>query len=53
MIDIPWEIAVSADLAFPGVAGHRSTKVRLVNTYLPGCTPRQLPTTHSPTPSFE
>jgi hypothetical protein len=35
MIDIPWGIAVSADLAFPGVAGHRSTKVRLVNTYHP------------------
>jgi hypothetical protein len=35
MIDIPWGIAVGADLAFPGVAGHRSTKVRLVNTYLP------------------
>jgi hypothetical protein len=35
MIDIPWGIAVSADLAFPGVAGHRSTKLWLVNTYLP------------------
>jgi hypothetical protein len=35
MIDIPWGIAVGADLALPGVAGRRSTQVRLVNTYLP------------------
>lgn len=35
VIDIPWEIAVGADLAFPGVPGKRTTKVRMVNPYLP------------------
>jgi len=34
-IDVPWDIAVGADLAFPGVPGRRSAKVRLVNRYLP------------------
>jgi 2-polyprenyl-6-methoxyphenol hydroxylase-like FAD-dependent oxidoreductase len=34
-IDVPWDIAVSADLAFPQVPGKRSAKVRLVNAYLP------------------
>ncbi|MGH4009602.1 MAG: FAD-dependent oxidoreductase [Pseudonocardiaceae bacterium] len=35
MIDTPWEIAVGADLAFPGVPGERTAKVRMVNAYLP------------------
>ncbi|HEV2885487.1 MAG TPA: hypothetical protein VGX49_01130, partial [Jatrophihabitans sp.] len=35
MIDTPWEIAVGADLAFPGVAGRRTFKVRMVNAYVP------------------
>ncbi len=34
-IDVPWDIAVGADLAFPGVPGRRSAKVRVVNRYLP------------------
>ena len=35
VIDIPWEIAVGADLAFPGVPGKRTAKIRMVNAYLP------------------
>jgi 2-polyprenyl-6-methoxyphenol hydroxylase-like FAD-dependent oxidoreductase len=35
VIDIPWDIAVGADLAYPGVPGRRTAKVRLVNAYLP------------------
>jgi 2-polyprenyl-6-methoxyphenol hydroxylase-like FAD-dependent oxidoreductase len=35
MIDTPWEIAVGGDLAFPGVPGRRTAKVRMVNAYLP------------------
>ena len=34
IIDIPWGIAVGADLRFPGVEGARTVKVRLVNAYL-------------------
>ena len=34
-IDVAWDIAVGADLAFPQVPGKRSAKVRLVNAYLP------------------
>jgi 2-polyprenyl-6-methoxyphenol hydroxylase-like FAD-dependent oxidoreductase len=34
IIDIPWGIAVTADLRFPGVQGARTAKVRLVNAYL-------------------
>jgi 2-polyprenyl-6-methoxyphenol hydroxylase-like FAD-dependent oxidoreductase len=34
-IDPPWDIAVGADLAFPGVPGTRTAKIRLVNAYLP------------------
>jgi 2-polyprenyl-6-methoxyphenol hydroxylase-like FAD-dependent oxidoreductase len=33
-INPPWEFAVSADLAFPGVSGPRTGKDRMVNTYL-------------------
>jgi hypothetical protein len=35
VIDILWEIAVGADLAFAGVPGKRTAKVRMVNAYLP------------------
>lgn len=35
MIDTPWEINVGADLAFPGVPGRRTARVRVVNAYLP------------------
>lgn len=35
VIDIPWDIAVGADLAFPQVPGPRPAKVRLVNAYPP------------------
>jgi 2-polyprenyl-6-methoxyphenol hydroxylase-like FAD-dependent oxidoreductase len=34
IVDIPWQIAVGADLRFPGVQGARTAKVRLVNAYL-------------------
>jgi len=35
VIDVAWDIAVGADLAFPQVPGRRPAKVRLVNAYLP------------------
>ena len=35
VIDVAWDIVVSADLAFPLVPGKRTAKVRLVNAYLP------------------
>lgn len=35
VIDIPWEIAVGADLAFPGVPGQHTAKMRIINAYLP------------------
>ncbi|MGH3936843.1 MAG: FAD-dependent oxidoreductase [Pseudonocardiaceae bacterium] len=35
MIDTPWDVAVGADLAFPGVPGRRTVKVRMVNAYVP------------------
>ena len=34
-IDVPWDLAVGADLAFPEVPGERPAKVRLVNAYMP------------------
>jgi 2-polyprenyl-6-methoxyphenol hydroxylase-like FAD-dependent oxidoreductase len=34
-VDPPWDIAVGADLAFPGVPGTRTAKIRLVNAYVP------------------
>ena len=34
-IDVAWDIAVGADLAFAQVPGKRTAKVRLVNAYLP------------------
>jgi 2-polyprenyl-6-methoxyphenol hydroxylase-like FAD-dependent oxidoreductase len=35
VINIPWDIVVSSDLAFPEVPGKRTAKVRLANAYLP------------------
>jgi hypothetical protein len=35
VLDVPWQIATGGDLAFPGVRGRRTAKVRLVNAYLP------------------
>jgi len=35
VIDVAWDIAAGADLAFPQVPGKRSAKVRLVNAYMP------------------
>ncbi|GIG62291.1 FAD-binding monooxygenase [Longispora fulva] len=35
VVDVPWQLATGADLAFPEVLGHRSLKTRLVNAYLP------------------
>ena len=34
-VNPPWDIAVSADLAFPDVPGTRTLKTRLVNAYMP------------------
>jgi 2-polyprenyl-6-methoxyphenol hydroxylase-like FAD-dependent oxidoreductase len=34
LVDIPWGIAVGADLGFPEVEGPRTPKVRMVNAYL-------------------
>jgi hypothetical protein len=34
IVDIPWGIAVGADLRFPGIQGDRMAKARLVNAYL-------------------
>ncbi len=35
VVDLPWDMAAGGDLAFPGVDGSRSAKVRLGNAYLP------------------
>jgi 2-polyprenyl-6-methoxyphenol hydroxylase-like FAD-dependent oxidoreductase len=34
-INPPWELAVSADLALPGIPGTRTRRIRIANTYLP------------------
>ena len=34
-VDVPWQIAVGADLAYPEVPGERTAQIRLVNSYLP------------------
>ncbi|MBV8541737.1 MAG: FAD-binding monooxygenase [Pseudonocardiales bacterium] len=34
-IDPPWDFAVGADLALPGVPGTRTGKIRMTNAYLP------------------
>jgi 2-polyprenyl-6-methoxyphenol hydroxylase-like FAD-dependent oxidoreductase len=33
LIDVPWDIAAGGDLAFPGVQGRRTRKIRIVNAY--------------------
>ncbi|GGZ48846.1 FAD-binding monooxygenase [Streptomyces inusitatus] len=33
-IDSPWEFSAGADLGYPGVAGRRTLKVRLANSYV-------------------
>jgi hypothetical protein len=33
VVDVPWDIAVGGDLAFPGVQGRRTQKGRLVSAY--------------------
>lgn len=35
VVDAPWSIATGSDLAFPGVTGRRTAKVRLTNMYVP------------------
>lgn len=34
VVDIPWEISAGGDLAFPGVEGKRTAKVRMGNAYM-------------------
>jgi hypothetical protein len=34
VIDVAWDIAVGGDLAFPGVEGRRTLKIRMLNAYL-------------------
>jgi 2-polyprenyl-6-methoxyphenol hydroxylase-like FAD-dependent oxidoreductase len=34
VVDVPWDVATGSDLAFPGVLGRRTARVRLVNAYL-------------------
>lgn len=33
-IESPWDFSASADLGFPGVEGHRTPKVRMINSYV-------------------
>jgi 2-polyprenyl-6-methoxyphenol hydroxylase-like FAD-dependent oxidoreductase len=34
VVDVPWDIGVGGDLAFPGVVGRRTLKTRLINRYI-------------------
>jgi hypothetical protein len=34
IIDIPWDMAVGGDLAFPSVEGERTVKTRILNAYI-------------------
>lgn len=34
VVDVPWAMAVGADLRFPDVEGRRTAKVRMINAYL-------------------
>jgi 2-polyprenyl-6-methoxyphenol hydroxylase-like FAD-dependent oxidoreductase len=34
IVDVPWSMATGGDLAFPNVAGHRTTQMRVLNGYL-------------------
>jgi 2-polyprenyl-6-methoxyphenol hydroxylase-like FAD-dependent oxidoreductase len=33
-VDVPWDMSAGGDLAFPGVQGRRTRKLRMVNAYL-------------------
>lgn len=35
VIDIPWDMAAGGDLAYPGVVGTRTRKIRMGNAYIP------------------
>ncbi|WP_420752684.1 FAD-dependent oxidoreductase [Rhodococcus sp. O3] len=35
VIDVPWDMSVGADLAYPGVIGTRTPKIRIANAYIP------------------
>jgi len=34
IVDVPWSMAIGGDLAFPNVAGQRTTQMRVLNGYL-------------------
>jgi hypothetical protein len=34
IVDVPWDISAGGDLAFPGVEGKRTPKVRMGNAYI-------------------
>lgn len=34
VVDSPWQVSAGADLAYPGVEGPRTPKIRLVNSYI-------------------
>jgi hypothetical protein len=34
VVDVPWDMSAGGDLAFPGVPGRRTPKIRLVNAYI-------------------
>ena len=34
-VDVPWDMTIGADLAFPGVRGRRTAKTRVANAYIP------------------
>ncbi len=34
IVDVPWSMATSGDLAFPGVVGQRTAQMRLINGYV-------------------
>ena len=34
VVDVPWDMSAGGDLAFPGVPGHRTLKIRLLGSYL-------------------
>ncbi|WP_404384578.1 hypothetical protein LL946_02825 [Knoellia locipacati] len=35
VVDVPWDMAAGGDLAYPGVTGSRTVKIRVGNAYLP------------------
>jgi hypothetical protein len=34
VVDVPWQMAIAGDLAYPGVAGRRAAIFRLFNAYV-------------------